>query len=149
MKESKKRITLTILAVYGMILLYVLFFRRIGADYPWTYSEYLTAMYNFIPFKSVYDLFTAPVLPASVVFRFALNFFGNILLFIPWGVLLPACFERMRSFRRFAILTLITLIAVEAIQILTMLGCFDVEDILLNMAGGCIGYAIWTFRKKI
>ena len=118
-------------------------------DYPWTYPEYLKAMHNFIPFKSVYELLTAPELPSSVVVRFALNFLGNILLFIPWGILLPACFERMRFFRRFAILTLITLIAVETIQILTMLGSFDVEDIMLNMAGACIGYAIWTSRKKL
>ena len=149
MKANKNKIILAILAIYGIVLLYVLFFRRIGVDYPWTYPEYLNAMHNFIPFKSVYDLFTAPVLPVSVVFRFALNFFGNILLFIPWGVLLPACFERMRFFRRFAILTLVTLIAVETIQILTMLGSFDVEDIMLNMAGACIGYAIWTSRKKL
>lgn len=149
MKENKNKIIFAILAVYGLILLYVLFFRRIGVDYPWTYPEYLNAMHNFIPFKSVYDLFTAPVLPVSVVFRFALNFFGNILLFIPWGVLLPACFERMRFFRRFAILTLITLIAMETIQILTMLGSFDIEDISLNMAGAYIGYAIWTSRKKL
>ena len=149
MKENKNKIIFAILAVYGLILLYVLFFRRIGVDYPWTYPEYLKAMHNFIPFKSVYELLTAPVLPAAVVFRFALNFFGNILLFIPCGVLLPACFERMRSFRRFAILTLITLIAMETIQILTMLGSFDIEDISLNMAGACIGYAIWTSRKKL
>ena len=149
MKANKNKIILAILAVYGLILLYVLFFRRIGVDYPWIYPEYLKAMYNFIPFKSVYVLLTAPALTASVVFRFALNFFGNILLFIPWGILLPACFERMRSFRRFAILTLITLIAIETVQILTMLGSFDVEDIMLNMAGACIGYAIWTSRKKL
>ena len=149
MKENKNKIIFAILAVYGLILLYVLFFRRIGVDYPWTYPEYLKAMHNFIPFKSVYELLAAPTLPASVVFRFALNFFGNIFLFIPWGVLLPACIERMRSFRRFAILTLVTLIAVETIQILTMLGSFDVEDIMLNMAGACIGYAIWTSRKKL
>ena len=149
MKAYKNKIMLDIFAVYGLILLYVLFFRRIGVDYPWTYPEYLKAMHNFIPFKSVYELLAASALPASVVFRFALNFFGNIFLFIPWGVLLPACFERMRFFRRFAILTLVTLIAVETIQILTMLGSFDVEDIMLNMAGACNGYAIWTSRKKL
>ena len=146
MKNNKKKLIFAILIVYGLILLYVLFFRRIGVDYPWTYPEYLKAMHNFIPFKSVYEFLAAPVLPAAVVFRFALNFFGNSLLFIPWGVLLPACFERMRSFRRFVILTLITLIAMETIQILTMLGSFDIEDISLNMAGACIGYAIWQSK---
>ena len=148
MKAKKNKFILVILAVYGIILLYALFFRRIGADYPWTYTEYLNAMHNFIPFKSVYELLTAPALPASVVFRFALNFFGNILLFILWGVLLPARIEQLRFFRRFVILTLITLIAVETVQFLTMLGSFDIEDIFLNMAGACIGYAIWNSKKE-
>ena len=98
MKAKKNKFILVILAVYGIILLYALFFSRIGADYPRTYTEYLNAMHNFIPFKSVYELLTAPALPASVVFRFALNFFGNILLFILWGVLLPARIEQLRSF---------------------------------------------------
>ena len=43
-----------------------------------------------------------------------------------WGILLPACFERMRSFRRFIVLTILTLIAIESVQIFTMLGSFDI-----------------------
>ena len=37
------------------------------------------------------------------------------------------------------------LILVETIQIFSMLGSFDIEDILLNMGGACAGFA---FAKK-
>ena len=140
MKAGSKRTKWLISTIYGLFLLYVLFFRSIGTTYPWTYAEYLGAMHNFIPFKSVYVLFTAPVISARSILRFLVNFIGNLVLFIPWGVLLPACFKKFQSFKRFAALTLSVLVLVETIQIFSRLGSFDVEDILLNMIGACAGF---------
>ena len=128
-------------AVYGLVLLYVLFFRRIGASCPWTYGEYLRVMHNFIPLKSAYVLLTTPVISAGVLMRFAVNFLGNVVLFVPWGMLLPVCFRRFQCFRRFLLLTIAVLVFIETIQIFTMLGSFDIEDILLNLTGACIGFA--------
>ena len=99
-------------------------------------------MHNFIPLKSVYVLFTTPVISARIVVRFLVNFIGNIALFIPWGVLLPVCFKKLQSFRCFVVLTFAVLILVETIQIFSMLGSFDIEDILLNMGGACAGFAL-------
>lgn len=126
--------------VYVLCLLYVLFFRSIGVTYPWTYTEYLKAMHNFIPFRSVYVLLTTPVCSGRIIIRFIVNFLGNIILFIPWGILLPTYFKKAKSFKCFVVLTIIILFAVETIQILTMLGSFDIEDVLLNMTGACVGF---------
>lgn len=126
--------------VYGLFLLYVLFLRSIGADYAWTYPEYLRAMSNFVPLKSVYILFTTPVISISIVLRFLINFVGNILLFIPWGILLPFYFKSLRLFKRFITTTLTAVFLIEAIQLFAMLGSFDIEDILLNAIGACIGF---------
>ena len=79
---------------------------------------------------------------ARLVVRFLVNFIGNIALFIPWGVLLPVCFKKLQSFRYFVMLTLAVLVLVEAIQSFSMLGSFDIEDILLNMGGACAGFAL-------
>lgn len=144
-KLFSKNIRLFAGIIYGLLLLYVLFFRSIGTTYPWTYAEYLRAMHNFIPLKSVYVLFTTPVISTRIIIRFLVNFIGNIVLFVPWGVLLPACFKKLQSFKHFAALTLVALILVESIQIFSMLGSFDVEDILLNMIGACVGFA--CFKK--
>lgn len=139
-KKAKCLVCVAATVVYVLFLLYVLFFRSIGVTYPWTYTEYLKAMHNFIPFRSVYVLLTTPVCSRQIVFRFIVNFLGNIILFIPWGILLPIYCKKVKSFRCFAVLTIIILFAVETIQILTMLGSFDIEDVLLNMMGACIGF---------
>ena len=144
-KLSSKNIRLFAGIIYGVLLLCVLFFRSIGTTYPWTYAEYLRAMHNFIPLKSVYVLLTTPVISTRIIIRFLVNFIGNIVLFVPWGVLLPACFKKLQSFKHFAALTLVALILVESIQIFSMLGSFDVEDILLNVIGACAGFA--CFKK--
>ena len=141
MKSGLKNTKWLICIVYGLLLLYVLFFRSIGTSYPWTYPEYLHAMHNFIPLKSVYVLLASPVISFRSIARFLINFVGNIVLFVPFGVLLPACVRRFREFRRFAAVTIIVLVLIETIQIFSMLGSFDIEDILLNMLGACAGFA--------
>lgn len=149
MKAGTKKAVWLISVIYGLCLLYILFFRRLGTTDPFTYAEYLSAMHNFIPLKSVYVLFTTPVISARLVVRFLVNFIGNIALFIPWGMLLPICFKKLRSFKNFAALTLAVLVFVEAIQIFSRLGSFDVEDILLNLTGACIGFACSKLLLKI
>ena len=153
MKEIKGKSTniLHVLGiVYGLGLFYLLFLYRAGSDYAWTYSEYLLAMSNFIPLKSVYVLLTTPVISASLILRFVINFVGNILLFIPWGILLPLCFNRLQSFKKFVVITCTAVLLIETIQLFAMLGSFDIEDILLNVSGACIGFGVHRalFRKK-
>ena len=103
MKIGTKKTVWLISVIYGLCLLYILFFRRLGTTDPFTYAEYLNAMHNFIPLKSVYVLFTTPVISARLVVRFLVNFIGNIALFIPWGMLLPICFKKLRSFKNFVL----------------------------------------------
>ena len=129
--------------IYVLALAYVLFLRSIGADYAWTYTEYLAAMSNFIPLKSIYVFLTTPVISSAIIKRFLLNFVGNIALFIPWGFLLPIHIEKTRKFMNFALTSLATIVLIEAVQIFSMLGSFDVEDILLNMLGASIGFYCW------
>lgn len=132
--------------VYGLVLLYVLFLRRMGHDHAFTYTEYLKYMSNFIPFISVYNLFTTPVISTSIVLSFLINFVGNILLFIPWGFLLPLYFKNLRTFKQFIMTTLMAVLLIESIQLFTTLGSFDIEDILLNTVGACIGF---LYCKKL
>lgn len=68
------------------------------------------------------------------------NLLGNIAGFIPMGLLLPVLFKRIRTaFKTIAIVFLISL-CFETFQLLTGLGYFDVDDLLLNTVGGIIGY---------
>jgi glycopeptide antibiotics resistance protein len=95
MKNKKaKLIVLFCIISYTAILVYWMFFGfgRIK------YSDYL---YNFIPFKSIISSFETYIYYVKNVpeimfneFRyFAINIFGNIGVFIPYGILLTLLFN--------------------------------------------------------
>ena len=127
--------------------MYILFLRNIGTDSPWTYAEYLVAMSNFKPLKSVV-LLTTPVVSLDNVKLFLLSFVGNIVLFIPWGFMLPIHIEQAKKFRKFALISLVSIVLFEVVQLFTMLGSFDIEDILLNMLGSFIGFYCWNSHRR-
>ncbi|MDK8190741.1 VanZ family protein [Paenibacillus sp. UMB7766-LJ446] len=68
------------------------------------------------------------------------NLFGNIVLFIPLGIWIPWLFRRCRKFWPFTGVVVLLLFAVEVTQLITRLGSFDVDDIMLNTVGAWIGY---------
>lgn len=71
------------------------------------------------------------------------NLAGNLVGFIPLGLLLPALFRRLRSGWKIVLLTFLVSLAFETTQLLTILGSFDVDDLLLNTIGGFIGYLVF------
>ena len=69
-----------------------------------------------------------------------MNLFGNILFFIPLGLFLPAIKVRFRRFPRFLRMFLIIDLSIEIIQLFTLRGVCDIDDVILNVTGGCIGF---------
>ncbi|MFF5933776.1 VanZ family protein [Streptomyces sp. NPDC012508] len=68
---------------------------------------------------------------------------GNILLGVPFGLLLPVVSPRSRGFVRVALLTVATMLLVELIQGALITGrAFDIDDVLLNTTGALLGYAL-------
>ena len=120
--------------------------RRLGGDSPLSYREYLAQFYNLIPGKTLIDYLRAPYRPASGLRRVLMNYAGNLLLFVPWGVLFPAAF-RLRK-RRFLILSAIVILCFELTQYFAQLGFFDIEDLLLNLAGAMLGYEAWRIAAR-
>ncbi len=77
-----------------------------------------------------------------------INVVGNVAVFIPFGFGLPLLFERIQGFLRIMILSFSTSLLAETLQLILRVGCFDVDDLLLNTIGGCIGYlAFLLFRR--
>lgn len=64
--------------------------------------------------------------------------FNNILLFIPVGVLLRSITSRSETL----LLLLILPLSIEVIQYLLNLGILAIADMISNLAGGVIGYAL-------
>jgi glycopeptide antibiotics resistance protein len=69
-------------------------------------------------------------------------FFGNLVLFFPFGILVPFLSVRLRSFWRFSYIFLIVLVLAELAQKYSLAGAFDVDDILMNFFGGIVGFVV-------
>lgn len=68
---------------------------------------------------------------------------GNILLGVPFGILLPMLFPRARGLLRVAVLTALVMVLVEATQGAIVEGrAFDIDDVILNTLGALIGYML-------
>ena len=78
-----------------------------------------------------------------------LNLGGNILAFMPFGFFRPIIGRRKNAFFRTLIQGCLFSLMVEVIQLLTNVGSFDVDDIILNTFGVFLGYIIFILFKFI
>jgi glycopeptide antibiotics resistance protein len=68
---------------------------------------------------------------------------GNIVLGIPFGVLLPVLLPRVRGLLRVAAVTALVMLLVELVQGALITGrAFDIDDVLLNTSGALLGYLL-------
>ncbi|MFB7043106.1 VanZ family protein [Streptomyces sp. NPDC056294] len=68
---------------------------------------------------------------------------GNVLLGVPFGVLLPLLSRRTRGLVRVALLTIVTMLFVELVQGALITGrAFDIDDVMLNTTGALLGYLL-------
>lgn len=115
--------------IYIISLFYVVTFQ----DVSWSTS-------NFIPFKEMfrYRIFSA---------MFFKNVIGNMIMFLPYGFFISYILKLDKKKAVF-ILSLLISITIEVTQLI--IGrVFDVDDILLNVVGGLVGYLIYRIITKI
>ncbi|MGW3633291.1 VanZ family protein [Streptomyces sp. NPDC005122] len=68
---------------------------------------------------------------------------GNILLGVPFGVLLPVLVPRTRGILRVVLLTAAVMLLVELAQGAFITGrAFDIDDVILNTTGALVGYLL-------
>ncbi|MFF3212659.1 VanZ family protein [Streptomyces sp. NPDC002886] len=68
---------------------------------------------------------------------------GNLLLGLPFGVLLPVLMPPARGLLRVAVVTVCLMTLVELIQGALVTGrVFDIDDVILNTAGALLGYLL-------
>ena len=77
------------------------------------------------------------------------NYFGNVLLFIPYGIMFPLTDFWEQKWYRTVLVGLCFSCAIEAVQLMTARGCFDPDDIMLNVVGTAIGYGIYSIAFHI
>ena len=67
----------------------------------------------------------------------------NVLLFVPYGILVPWVFKGCRKFFSSFLIGITTSFIVECLQLITARGYFQIDDILTNTLGAIIGYYIF------
>ncbi|MDO4317313.1 MAG: VanZ family protein [Lachnospiraceae bacterium] len=102
--------------------------------------------YNLQPFQEIGRYFRhRNALPQL----FLINIVGNIGAFLPFGLLLPSLLpKRMRRLLVVFCLTYLFSLSVECVQMLTHVGIFDLDDIILNTLGGVLGYLCYIVLRK-
>lgn len=97
---------------------------------------------NLIPFRSIRTFFRH--------FQFDLfmvNIVGNIVMFIPWGFGLPFLWKKRQSVFSAVVFSALLPLCIETIQL--FIGrSVDVDDLILNFAGGMLGFSIYLFSRK-
>ena len=95
---------------------------------------------NFVPFKEImrYKLFSN---------LFMKNVIGNMLLFLPYGYFVGKFFSGKNKILTFFLVFLAS-VSIEYTQ-LSIGRVFDVDDIMLNLIGGSIGYTLYLFSDRI
>ncbi|MBP3766277.1 MAG: VanZ family protein [Bacilli bacterium] len=119
--------------IYIISLFYVVTFQ----DVSWSTS-------NFIPFKEIfrYQLFSP---------SFIKNVVGNLIMFMPYGFFI-SYFLKLDKKRYAVFMSFLISVTIELTQLI--IGrVFDVDDILLNVIGGFLGYLVYrllhNFKEKL
>ncbi|MFB6769627.1 VanZ family protein [Streptomyces sp. NPDC056337] len=74
---------------------------------------------------------------------------GNILLGVPFGVLVPVVAPRTRGLLKVLLLTAVVMLLVEFAQGALVTGrAFDIDDVILNTSGALIGYLLLGRRMS-
>ena len=109
--------------LYALLLFYVV-----------TFQDVNYGTNNFIPFKEIlrYEV-------GSKVF--IKNIVGNIILFIPFGFFVAHLMKSKKLYPTLVV-SMITSIVIEYTQ-LKIGRTFDIDDIILNISGGFLGYLIY------
>lgn len=106
--------------------------------------------FELVPFLSYREAFKSG--DEALIFQYI----GNILIFIPFGFLLPACAfsikRRRLSMKETVVIGLFVSLFIEIFQLVTRFGTFEVDDIINNFIGvitGCIIFAIIKVFAKL
>ena len=75
------------------------------------------------------------------------NLFGNLALLLPLGLLGPIALPALDRWWRIALVALLYSVAIELIQRLVPARSADVDDVIVNVAGALIGYAVFSLVR--
>lgn len=147
MKAKARWFAACALIAYSALLIRVVVFKAIPSirtrHLRLKFSGPHTGPANLIPFKTI-----APQLMGHGNHLINMvNLFGNIIPFMPIGLLAPLVL-RFFSWQRALALGVATGLTFELMEIIFRVGIFDVDDVILNTSGVMLGYGVFAIFKR-
>ena len=141
-RETKKKIKTAgavLFVLYILALIYFLFFADRYGQMAFAQREY---HYNLVLFTEIRRFW---VYREQLGFlAVAANLLGNVVGFMPFGMILPLICRNARGFFFITFSGFTLSLCVEVTQLMTKLGSFDVDDLLMNTLGAAAGYLIFA-----
>ena len=141
----KKELLILIYAFY-LILLYSLTVFRF-AYFPWQlhpdFHRSLSEI-NVVPLVNTFKL----VYGQSPV-DFIYNLYGNILWFVPFGILYPMISKKRQTLISVTFKGMLISISIECLQFILHTGISDIDDVIFNTLGVIVGYCIYQIFRSI
>ncbi|ADU30408.1 VanZ family protein [Evansella cellulosilytica DSM 2522] len=138
-----------LLFIYLIVLLYITLF-------AWNYGASLGnegpggRNYNLSPFYSIYRIYEYGTLSMKINILL-----GNVLLFVPFGFLLPFFRERFKTSKKavrfMPVVFLATILSffIEINQFIFTQRVANVDDVILNTSGAVIGFLLYRAIRGI
>lgn len=131
-----KRLVFAGLIAYTICLLMLLFMRPSNQSYH---------SYNLVPFETIIFYLSGEVKPLVAIYNLA----ANIGLFIPYGTMLLLLSNKRPSTAVLLAIPVAGVASVELMQWLTGRGSLDIDDLLLNVLGVTIGFALTPIVRRV
>lgn len=123
---------------------YFILFKEISSQGWWDKMDHrieTSDHVNFTPFSTInrYSTFDRQVV-------------GNLIMLFPFGIYLPLLYRKLRKLSGFFAILLssfLVSVGIESLQLATSYRSTDVDDIMLNTAGACLGFMVYQLIKII
>ena len=130
------------LAYLGFLIYFLFFAESFGRD-----SMQRDYAYNLELFKEIKRFYYYRHQVGMKAFL--LNVAGNVVGFMPCGFFLPIVSRRGRRWYNMILICFGLSLCVEVTQLISRVGSFDVDDMLLNTVGGILGYLFYQMVQRI
>lgn len=139
-----RRISIVIFAAYCALMLWLLFGRE--------QYDYRQAAENFnpVPLETVirFVKILAGDYSTGLKRHAVINLVGNVIMFVPLGFFTALLWRRFRPLWRCLLWGGGIIVCVELTQFATRLGSCDFDDLLLNVIGIGLGYALMKLFQR-
>lgn len=139
-KHQNKRLNIRKMLMYGAFICYmvvVVCVTMLRGGVFWQQSRVMPLFYSY---REAWNSF------AAVDWR---NIILNILMFVPFGFLLPFLSERFQKFWTTYLAGFLFTLLIESVQLIFKIGVFECDDLMNNFLGAMIGYGCYRIVRFV